>query len=118
MAIGSKIKKIRELRNFTQEYMADRLSMSQPGYSKIESNEVDLPYSRLEQIASVLQMRVEDVVAFDEKVVFNNYASNQANQAYIINTISEMQIGLYEKTIKLLEDRIQHLEDAIAQQKK
>lgn len=44
------------------------------------------------------------------RVVFNHYISNQANQAYIINSMSEKQIGLYEKTIKLLEDRIRELE--------
>ncbi|HXA02953.1 MAG TPA: helix-turn-helix transcriptional regulator, partial [Cytophagaceae bacterium] len=42
MSVGSKIKKIRELRNYTQEYMADRLQMSQSGYSKIETDEVDV----------------------------------------------------------------------------
>lgn len=75
--------------------MADRLSMSQPGYSKIETNEIDLPYSRLEQIAGVLQMRVEDVVAFDEKIVFNNYAS--ANQGYIITRCLKSRSGYMKK---------------------
>ncbi|WP_309281651.1 helix-turn-helix transcriptional regulator, partial [Fluviicola sp.] len=37
MHVGQKIKKLRELKNFTQEYMANRLEMTQPSYSKIET---------------------------------------------------------------------------------
>jgi transcriptional regulator with XRE-family HTH domain len=36
MELGTKIKKIRELRNLTQEYLADQLGISQPAYSKLE----------------------------------------------------------------------------------
>ncbi|WP_229215982.1 helix-turn-helix domain-containing protein [Dyadobacter frigoris] len=32
MEIGEKIKKIRELKNYTQEYMAQKLEMTQAGY--------------------------------------------------------------------------------------
>lgn len=34
--IGYKIKSIRELKNLTQEYMAEKLDISQAAYSKLE----------------------------------------------------------------------------------
>lgn len=67
------IKKLRELRNFTQKHMADEMSMTQANYSKIEAGEVDIPYSRLEQIANVLKTNVEDLISYDERRVFNTY---------------------------------------------
>lgn len=42
MTVGSNIKKLRELKNFTQQYMADSLNMSDGGYSKIERDETDI----------------------------------------------------------------------------
>ncbi len=76
LSVGEKIKKMRELRNFTQNYMAEQLKMGQAGYSKIEQGETDISYSRLEQIAKVLKTNVEDIINFDEKKIFNNYFDN------------------------------------------
>ncbi|TAE45679.1 MAG: XRE family transcriptional regulator [Cytophagia bacterium] len=77
--IGTKIKKVRELRNFTQDYVAEKLEMTQAGYSKIEQGIVDVPYSRLEQIAKVLNIKIEDIISFDEKVLITNQLNNHAN---------------------------------------
>ncbi|HWZ21033.1 MAG TPA: helix-turn-helix transcriptional regulator [Cytophagaceae bacterium] len=111
--IGAKIKKIREIKGLTQEDMADKLGMSPQGYGKLERDEADIPFSRLEQIANAFNLKVEDVTAFDERFVFNNYASNQANQGYIVNHINEKERELYEKNIKLLEDKIQYLTEQL-----
>ena len=37
MELGIKIKKIRESKNYTQEYMSNKLNISQNTYSKIET---------------------------------------------------------------------------------
>lgn len=67
------IKKLCELRNLTQKYMSDELSMTQANYSKIESAEIDLPYSRIAQIAKILKSSITDLISDDEKRVFNTY---------------------------------------------
>ncbi|TAE49422.1 MAG: XRE family transcriptional regulator, partial [Cytophagales bacterium] len=54
MEIGKKIKKLRELRNITQEYMAEKLDTSQQNYSRWEKGEIEITVSRLEQIAKIL----------------------------------------------------------------
>jgi len=110
-SIGQKIRKIRELKGIKQEVMAEQLDISQQSYSNIESDKTDIAFSKIEKIAEIFQMRPEDIVCFDEKVIFNNFASNQANQAYIINVVSEKERELYEKTIQLLEDKIKYLEN-------
>ncbi|WP_082189568.1 helix-turn-helix domain-containing protein [Lentimicrobium saccharophilum] len=38
MQIGQKIRKVRELRNFTQEFMAKSLGITQGAYSRIRAN--------------------------------------------------------------------------------
>ncbi|WP_396173132.1 hypothetical protein [Flavobacterium sp.] len=45
---GYKIRKDRELKGFTQDYMSGKLEMSQHAYSKIEINEIKLDRGRIE----------------------------------------------------------------------
>lgn len=111
--IGNKIKKLRELRNFTQQHVAERLGISQPTYSTIESGELDITLSRLDEISKILGMRVEDVMAFDEKMVFNQQ-NNQNNYGFgfvmnqHLNTDQKIEELLQE--ISLLKDRMKYLE--------
>ncbi len=110
--VGSKIKKLRELKNLTQEHVAERLGLTQSGYSKIENGEVDLPYSRLQNIADILEMKVEDITSFDEKFVFNNLHTNNQNGGQIgviHNHVSDTERKLYENQITSLKDEVAHL---------
>jgi len=79
MGIGDKIKQLRELRNFTQSYMADELTLSLSGYSKIERDETDITVSRLKKIAKVLDTDLSTLLNFDPKQVFNQYNNHNAN---------------------------------------
>ena len=71
--VGTKIKKIRELRNFTQEYMAVQLGENQSTYSRYEDNQHDITIKQLHNIASVLDISIYVLIDFDEKYIFNNY---------------------------------------------
>ena len=89
MKIGNKIKKIRELKNYTQEYMAQSLNISLNGYGRLERDEVEITVNRLEDIAKVLDMDLLQVLGFDENKFFNisyshNHNHNQNNHALAI----------------------------------
>jgi transcriptional regulator with XRE-family HTH domain len=117
MAIGTKIKKIRELRNLTQEYMAQELNMSQQNYSRLEADSSELSYKRLEQIADILKVKLEDITNFDDAVVFNNFNNEVKNQIGYssglgeeIRMLYEEQLKAKDKIIALLEDKIRNFE--------
>jgi transcriptional regulator with XRE-family HTH domain len=65
------IRKIRELKNLTREYVAEELKMSMSGYGKIERGEVDLTVSKLIEIAKVLGVSTEFIFKFDVSVFFS-----------------------------------------------
>jgi transcriptional regulator with XRE-family HTH domain len=65
------IRKIRELKNLTREYVAEELNMSMSGYGKIERGEVDLTVSKLIEIAKVLDVSTEFIFKFDVSVFFS-----------------------------------------------
>ena len=55
-AIAANIRKTREKRNYTQEYLAYKLSISQNAYSKIELGYTKITLERLFQIADILEI--------------------------------------------------------------
>ncbi|WP_293298406.1 helix-turn-helix transcriptional regulator [Pedobacter sp. UBA4863] len=111
---GRKIKKFRELRNFTQGYMAERLGISQSNYARIESEDISLSEDRLLKIAEILDTDKESILGFDERYVFNiNNAQNSNNGIVHQYQISPEIKQLYEDKIKLLEERIKDLQDKL-----
>jgi transcriptional regulator with XRE-family HTH domain len=111
MKLGDKIKKLREFRNFTQEHLAKTLDMTQAGYSRIERDEVDLNLNRLEQIAKVLNVSIEEILGFDvNKLSFNTNANDHCivyqNQS---QSIPDKEREQYESRITSLESEITRL---------
>lgn len=112
MKIGAKIRKIRELKDFSQEYMAENLGISQQMYSCLEKDD-SIPYARLQQIAKVLEVDVESIVGFD-KNYFYNFGSNNVNMGTANFNVPEKVIALYEENIALLKQKITWLELELA----
>lgn len=58
MKLGEKIRVLRVNKGYSQEYMANRLEISQNAYSKIERHQTDLTIKRLRQIANVFEIQI------------------------------------------------------------
>ena len=70
-SVYENIRKIRELKNLTREYVAAELKMSTSGYGKIERGDVDLTVSKLMEISKVLEVSIEFIIKFDVSIFFN-----------------------------------------------
>ena len=113
--IGNKIKNIRELKNFTQEYMADKLEISQAAYSKLEKGDLKISQDKLNKIAEILDVNLEDIKDFDNKRILNSYNSIKGNNSNITYSNQDIILirKLYEDKIKLLEKLVQKQEEEI-----
>jgi transcriptional regulator with XRE-family HTH domain len=101
----TKIKQIRELKNFTQEYVAQQLGLSTRAYSKIETGETQLTINRLNEISAILEVQPMEVLGFDDKKVFNiNHSTG--NNGYNNIMYPEKLIQQYEETIQALKEQI------------
>ena len=58
MDVNRKIRIMREIKNWTQEEMAEKLGMSHNGYAKIERGETKLYLEKLNQIAQIFNIDV------------------------------------------------------------
>jgi transcriptional regulator with XRE-family HTH domain len=61
-AIAANIRSKREQRNYTQEYLAAKLNISQNAYSKIELGYTKITVERLFQIAAILDFDVSELI--------------------------------------------------------
>ena len=112
MNIGKKIKTLREIRNLTQSHLAKELGLTQSAYSKIELGEVELSFSKLETVARVLGMKPEEIIAFNEAMVFH-VSHNQTGNGYVYNAQSEHEKALYEEQISQLKAENTYLKTVI-----
>jgi transcriptional regulator with XRE-family HTH domain len=112
--IGTKIKKLRELKNLTQEHMASVIGVTQSAYSRMELGETEITYSKLARIAGELGMKPEDVIAFNESMVFT-VMHNQTGNGLIIqnNTLVNEERDLYKLQIETLKEEVAYLKKII-----
>ncbi len=111
--IGQKIKKLRELKNFTQSHMATELGITQSAYSKIEQGETELTYAKMSKIAEVLGISPEDIAAFNEQMIFNVMHNQTGNGFVIQKGISDKERELYEKQISILMEELTYLKSVL-----
>ena len=65
-AVAINIRKIRESKDFTQDYLAMKLSISQNAYSKIELGYTKITVERLFQIAQILEVNPVYLISADD----------------------------------------------------
>jgi len=103
--VGERIKRYREGKNFTQEYIAGKLNISQNTYSKIESGGIKLTTDRLKNIAEILQVPVEELLN-GEKQTYNFNNSHIEKFYGYIETLQEEN----KELTQMLNDQIKYLQ--------
>ena len=111
MSIGFNIKRIREIKGLKQDFIADKLGISQQAYSKIEQSD-NLEEQKIKQIADILEIIPEAIHNFNEAAVFNNFNNNSHVINYQLNPLEKI-IELYEKLLQEKEKLITTLNDKI-----
>ena len=118
--VGSKVRKYREAKGFSQEDLAFRLNVAQTTISSIESDK-SIPNSiLLNKIAQELEVNINDILE-DPKTQINNIEKNEGVISFdysTINMLSEKLIKQYEERIKELKEQVQELREELKSIKK
>lgn len=104
------IKRIRELRSYTQEFIADQLGISQSAYCKLENGRSRLSLDRIEKLSTILGVSSEDIFNFCEEKVF----PKDTIKGYLFSNWDKIH-QQYETIIYLQEIILKHLEAIINQ---
>ena len=111
--IVSNIKRIREEKRYSQEYMADKLDMKQASYSRLESRESKLTLDRLQEIANILETDISTLLD-SSKITIKSQTFNK--EAYGNGYVENLHVENKEtsqKLIQTLENENQHLKKEI-----
>jgi transcriptional regulator with XRE-family HTH domain len=91
--INEKIKFMRSLKSLTQEQVAYKLGITTHAYAKIERGETDVNFSRLQQIAEVMEIDLPQLLSFDEKNIFNTIKNDQTTNHQYVQQWQQWQIN-------------------------
>lgn len=110
--VRDRIRKIRQLREYSQEYMGEQLGITQKGYSAIETGEAPLTLERLEKIAEILEIEIPKLLSFDEKMLFYNYQHSN-NTFYGNNSAGSALVKQLQEEVTFLKEQIKKLHEII-----
>jgi len=114
---GLIIRKLREKKGFSQEYVAEKLNINQSTYGKLERDVSNITLDRLYKIADILEEDITTLLDIGKKNIFSNQ-SNQGN-GYVetINNdyrmiIEELKLA-YEKMLLIKDEQINLLKNIL-----
>lgn len=112
------IRELREQRNWTQEYMADKLGLTRNGYAKIERGESTPSLERLDEIAKVLDVRVIELLKLDNQQFICQISENHSNNYYNSDETLKHEIEKLKLIIAHKDEIIQQKDEYIQVLKK
>lgn len=132
--LNKRIKFLRNIKGWTQEDMAEKLKMSVIGYGNIERGDADIALSRLEEIAKLLGVELQELFSAEGKIVINlgdasitnGYygESTHQNVTYVQKELEhqlekdQLIIEQLKKEVSFLQQEVTHLKEIIELLKK
>lgn len=114
-SIGSKIRILREIREYSQEYVSAQLGISQRAYSKIERGDTDLSFNKLEALAEIFQVKTVHLISLD---IFpwdsEEDARLEANEHRMLQVYVD-QIKYLQEETRFLRQQIELLSELLSQ---
>ncbi|MFN8285056.1 MAG: helix-turn-helix transcriptional regulator [Chitinophagales bacterium] len=114
MNIGQKIRKIRTLKGYKQEFVAEKLGVSQKQYSLYEHDDANLEWHTIEKIATALEIDAVKLVGFDETQIFNNCAQSGT---IISSTLYNIDKEIIEELRNQLKEKDEQIKSLISKMK-
>lgn len=113
MDMHEKIRMMREIKQFSQEDMAEKMHMSLSGYAKIERGETKLHLDKLQRIAQIFDMDIVELISSNEKGLFFFMSGNSDCTSTYYNGNESLTIE--NEKLKL---EISHKNELLAQKEK
>src|ERR1700759_2615649 len=109
---GQKLRLLREFRNYSQEYIAEKLGITQNAYSRIENNQTKITAERLGKLAVILNISPTELLSEKEPVIHFSEVSThhpaQVREEHWKEMIDNTR-ELYGQVISGKDEKIAHL---------
>ena len=97
--IADKIRRARNAKGFSQEYVAEALGMSQSAYSKIELKKTKIDFNFLQEIAQVLELSTSELISYGDSDLLLSRIALLENQLFEIQKIVREQQTIIQTII-------------------
>ena len=88
---GHIIKRYREMRNFSQKYVAAKMNISQNAYSKIENNITQLTVHHVKILAQILDVSIMELLKDDFEIHKPVHISKNVTKADLGKALQRLQ---------------------------
>lgn len=117
MSVNEKIRVMREINQWSQEEMAEKMGLSTTGYAKIERGQTKLNIDKLLQIANIFQCNASELLP-NEPISpkwYNNtfHGSNSANY-YASDSGLILEIERLKSRLEAKEEQIRQLQELLS----
>lgn len=112
MELHEKIRVMREINQWSQEDMAEKLEMSPTGYAKIEHGKTNLTIDKLKQIAQIFNIDMIELISAQDKSFFFSIGSN--NHYVGVNQSIAIENERLKELLESKESEISALKEIIA----
>jgi transcriptional regulator with XRE-family HTH domain len=101
--IAEEIRRLRMAKSFSQDYMAEKLGITQQAYSKIENQVSEASLSRLQQIAQILDVPLPHLLGLTEEEMSNGSVTPSERKVYHEIIVNQQKIiEMQEETIRTI----------------
>jgi transcriptional regulator with XRE-family HTH domain len=80
----NKIRMLREGIGLSQEYVAEKLNITQQAYSKMEKNPPNATLDRLQQLSEVLGVKINSIIGDDDMHIQQNFHQQGGNASTVM----------------------------------
>lgn len=98
MNLPNKLRTLREIYGYKQDFVGKYLGISQTGYSKIEIGEVDLTIKHLQKLAELYHTTPQHILSWDGKLAFNEVVDSTH----------------FDKRLQSVEEKLENILDLLA----
>jgi len=111
--INENLQFFREMKNYTQGYMAEQIGISQPQYNNIENGKTEITIDKLEKIANVLEVDPIQLLTFNKQLLFKNTFKDSSVGHHGIVNVTGIEQKYFKERIEFLEDVIIFLRELL-----
>ncbi len=111
LTIGEKIRHFRDLKGYSQEYMAQKLNISTKTYNSLETEKTKVSLEKVQKIAKLLGIDYLELLSYGEKITQINTGDIEGNnnQVNVLNTNKDLT-----HEIEKLHLQLSHKDEKIA----
>ncbi len=112
--LSRNIKKHREIKGYSQEYMAQELEITQPSYAKIENDSVQITVDRLFKISKILAIDVVELLGIQQQTIYHQELKDYSIGHQSIKTLHQENKETLQELLKAKDEQIALLRELLS----